>query len=395
MIRDLAAAAQGTFDPMPASAAVRDLETRLHGDGAAIDSFLASHEFPLAEPPLYTFAYRGAADAVNLRHWINGLATSQPFRRLHGTDLWVRTVELPPGSRVEYKLEIVNRGRAEWIEDPLNPQRAMDPFGANSVVAAAGYEVPEWTLPDPDARPGTLEERAIESEILGEAREYTLYLPARFRARRRYPLLIVHDGPDYLEYAGLRTVLDNLIHRLEIPSMVVALLHPVARLREYAANLEHARFLIEELVPQLERELPLHATPEGRCLMGASMGAVACFHAATREPGFFERLLLQSGSFAFTDIGENPRGPAFEPIVEFVNEYRADPKPVSRRVFLSVGTYESLVYENRSLLPVLQATGMNVRYVEARDGHNWENWRDRLREGLSWLLPGPLWMVYE
>ncbi len=28
-------------------------------------------------------------------------------------------------------------------------------------------------------------------------------------------------------------------------------------------------------------------------------------------------------------------------------------------------------------------------------GHNWENWRDRLREGLSWLFPGPLWMVYE
>ena len=28
--------------------------------------------------------------------------------------------------------------------------------------------------------------------------------------------------------------------------------------------------------------------------------------------------------------------------------------------------------------------------VEARDGHNWENWRDRLREGLAWLFPGPL-----
>ena len=34
-------------------------------------------------------------------------------------------------------------------------------------------------------------------------------------------------------------------------------------------------------------------------------------------------------------------------------------------------------------------------YEEARDGHNWENWRDRLRSGLSWLFPGPLWMVYE
>ena len=47
------------------------------------------------------------------------------------------------------------------------------------------------------------------------------------------------------------------------------------------------------------------------------------------------------------------------------------------------------------MAPVLQSTGMEVRYVEARDGHNWEAWRDRLREGLSWLFPGPLWMIYE
>jgi enterochelin esterase-like enzyme len=107
-------------------------------------------------------------------------------------------------------------------------------------------------------------------------------------------------------------------------------------------------------------------------------------------------LLLQSGSFAFTDIGDrNHRGPLFDPIVAFVNELRARRMPVAEKVFVSCGTYESLIYENRSLVPLLQATGMEVRFVEARDGHNWENWRDRLREGLSWLFPGPLWLVYE
>ena len=109
----------------------------------------------------------------------------------------------------------------------------------------------------------------------------------------------------------------------------------------------------------------------------------------------FGRLLLQSGSFAFTDIGLSERGPAFEPVVRFVNEFRSRPTAVSDRLFVSCGVYESLIYENRSLVPILQSTGMEVRYVEARDGHNWENWRDRLRDGLSWLLPGPLWMIYE
>jgi enterochelin esterase family protein len=82
-------------------------------------------------------------------------------------------------------------------------------------------------------------------------------------------------------------------------------------------------------------------------------------------------------------------------VVEFMRGFRARPTTVADRAFMSCGTYESLIYENRSLVPLLQSTGMSVRYIESRDGHNWENWRDRLRDGLSWLLPGPLWMVYE
>ena len=75
--------------------------------------------------------------------------------------------------------------------------------------------------------------------------------------------------------------------------------------------------------------------------------------------------------------------------------FRDAPGKPAERVYMSVGTYESLTYYNRSIQPLLTSTGMTVRYSEARDGHNWENWRDRLREGLSWVFPGPLWWVYE
>ena len=151
----------------------------------------------------------------------------------------------------------------------------------------------------------------------------------------------------------------------------------------------------ETLIPKLEGLYPLSTRPADRCLMGASFGAVASLSTAWRYPAFYGRLLLQSGSFAFTDIGTHQRGPYFDPVVEFMNAYRREPIPVAERVYVSCGIYESLIYENRSLVPVLQATGMDVRYVESRDGHNWENWRDRLREGLSWLFPGPLLLVYE
>ena len=357
--------------------------------------FLEEHSFPVAEGSSVTFVYRGAADRVELRHFIYGLESSRAFQRLDGTDFWYLVQVLPERSRVEYKIDVIRGEDHTWIRDPLNANLAYDPFGANSVCYGAGYEKPDWVQRDPAARQGTLEEISLPSAAFGDQRTLQVYLPSRFRPQRRYPLLVVHDGGDYLHYSDLKTVLDNLIHRLEIPPMVVALTHSPDRLREYGADPRHARFLVEELVPFLEERYPLLPEPASRGLMGASFGGVATLFTAWKYPSFFSRLLLQSGSFAFTDIGDQKRGPAFAPVVEFVNAFREEPVAMAERVYVSCGVYESLIYENRSLVPILQGTGMKVRYEEARDGHNWENWRDRLRKGLSWLFPGPLWMVYE
>lgn len=360
-----------------------------------VNAFMSAHKFPLVEGPAITFVWRGAAEAVHLKHWVFGLPSSQQLTRVENTDLFYLTFELPPGSRVEYKLEVVRNGHGEWMQDPLNNAQARDPFGANSVAHGEGYEVPSWIHHDPDSAPGKMDEIFVESSAFGR-RGVGVYLPARFRKTRRYPLLIVHDGHDYMQYANLGPILDNLMHRLEIPEVIVCLTSSPNRIVEYANDERHANWLTDELVPTLEKVLPLDKRPQSRCLMGASFGAVAALSTAWRKPGFYGRLLLQSGSFAFTDIGQrNHRGPLFDPVVQFMNQLRARPIAMSERVFVSCGMYESLIYENRSLVPMLEATGMDVRFVEARDGHNWENWRDRLRQGLSWLFPGPFLMVYE
>ena len=352
--------------------------------------------FPVVEGPHATFIWRGEADGVTLRHWIFGLESESSLARIPTTDVWYLTLDIPHGSRVEYKYEIHRGGSSQWIEDPRNPNRARDPFGANSVLQGEGYEVPDWITPDEDARPGMLEPFSFHSKTFDARRYGSIYLPARFRKTRQYPLVVVHDGSDYVNFASMRIVLDNLIHRLEIPDMIVAFTDSPDRLREYANDERHAKFLTEELLKDLTGRLPIIDRPQARCLMGASFGAVAAFSTAVRYPDVWGRLLLQSGSFAFTDIGtRNRRGPLFDRVVEFVNTVRQEPTAVSERVFMSCGVYESLIYENRSLVPLLDATGMQVKFVEARDGHNWENWRDRLREGLSWLFPGPLMFVYE
>lgn len=371
----------------------------LLGDGPpdpeAVNRFIDGREFPLVDAQGVTFLYRGEADTVLLQHWVYGLPSSQPLERVPGTDLWHLFLELPPRSRIEYKFDVVQDGNNHWITDPLNPLTAEDPFGRNSVCRAYGYERPVWTLPDSGARPGTIEAIELHSRHLEGPREVQCYLPARFRRNRRYPLLVVHDGADFLRFADLKVVLDNLIERLEVPPMIVAMTEAGDRLREYAGDPRHASFIAEELLPALQDRLPLEDSPSRRALMGASFGAVASLATAWNYPGLFNRLLLLSGSFAFSDIGSHRRGPAFDPVVEFMNRFRRRPGRPARRIYLACGIYESLIYENRSIVPLLQANDIRVRFHEVRDGHNWENWRDRLREGLSWLFPGPLWMIYE
>lgn len=361
-----------------------------------VDAFLREHPVPLVEGPRCTFLWRGEADAVAVVHRVLGLPDRLPMRRLHDTDLWWVVLELPETSRVEYQLEITRGTWTERVNDPANPHRSHSPVGSSSVVFATGYAGPDWAEHDPEARQGTLEDVVIPSRALGRDARVTLYLPARFRRTAAYPLLVVHDGPDYLQYAAAKTVLDNLLHRLDVAELVAAFLHPGDRLVEYANSTAHARFVTDELLPRLERDLPLVQQPSGRCLMGASFGAVASLATAYRHPDTYGGLLLQSGSFVFTDIGsDHGGGPVFDPVVRFTNRYRARPRAVADRVFASCGVYEPLITRNRSMVPIWQSTGMRVRYVESRDGHSWENWRDRLRDGLTWVFPGPRKYVYE
>ncbi len=365
-------------------------------DAAAVEGFLARHEAPVIEGSRCTFLFRGEADEVLLAQRIVGLPELIPLRRLYGTDLWYLVLELPRGSRVNYQLELRRGPHVERINDPLNPKLSYSPVGTSSVCFGPGYETPEWTQPDTEARPGELVEMLVPSRALGRDCPVTVYLPARFRRTASYPLLVVHDGPDFLQYAAAKTVLDNLIHRLDVAETVVAFVRPEDRLTEYANSTAHSRFLTQELLPQLELELPLVGKPSGRCLLGSSFGAVASFSAAVRSPETYGSLVLMSGSFVFTDIGmDHGGGEVFDPVVKFVNKYRARPTHVAERLFVSCGVYEPLIVQNRSMVPTFESAGMTVRFVEAFDGHNWENWRDRSQDALSWVYPGPQKFVYE
>ena len=169
----------------------------------------------------------------------------------------------------------------------------------------------------------------------------------------------MHDGGDFLRYAAAQTVLDNLIHRGHMAETVVAFLYPGDRLVEYANSAAHAEFVTRELLPFLESEFPLATEPSARCLLGSSFGAIASLSTARRYPDMYGSLVLMSGSFVFTSNGKpHDGGPVFDPVVEFVNDYRRHPTKVADRLFVSCGAFEPLVIRQRPMLETFRSVGM-------------------------------------
>jgi enterochelin esterase-like enzyme len=352
----------------------------------AVAGFLFEHDFPLAEPGAVTFAWRGAADRVELVRWIHAGADRVPFQRVPDTELWLLRLGVEDSGRFEYKLGVVRDGGEELVVDPLNPARAEDPFGENSECRTWGYARPAWSEPR-GAPSGSIEEVEVASEAFGEARVERVYLPAGYTPRRRYPLVVIHDGFDFLVYADLATSLDNLIEAGELPPLVAALVQTRDRMGEYSGSRRHARYLVHELLPALEGTYRLSRRPRDRVLLGASLGAVASLSTAFRYPGCFGGLVLKSGSFIFDEgkLARRPH-PVFHRIARLVRALRRAPALPATRAFVSTGELEGLAEENRALASFLRERGVDVLFKSAWDGHHWHNWRDQLRDGLRWVL---------
>lgn len=350
------------------------------GPGPLVDAIFRAGGAPLHQGQTTTFLYVGDAETVRLHHWMDMFPVLPPFERHLGTDLWSLTIDLPERSRIEYKIALRTDGRRRLILDPLNTRRARDPYGSNSVVTGPLYVRPDWSLPRAGVEAGTFSSVAIDSQIFGDTRHARIYLPAG-AGPDPLPLLLAHDGSEYAEYAALTVVLDNLIASGDLPAMACVLSDPQERTAEYTGDHRHADHLVAELIPAVAERVAID--PTRRIALGASLGAVASLHAAHRHPGTFSGLVLQSGSFVTALGGRHRGGPVFEPVVAFMREWLEDPGQLPPQIHVSCGRFDGLIAENRAMAALFENLGVDVGYREVPDGHNWENWRDRLRAGLT------------
>ncbi|MBX3420238.1 MAG: esterase family protein [Pirellulaceae bacterium] len=243
---------------------------------------------------------------------------------------------------------------------------------------------------------------SLASKIFpGTQRDYWIYVPAAYAADKPACTMVVQDGMAQASQWNLPAVLDELIHAGEVPVTVgifvspgvVASSKPETQPRfnrsfEYdSLGDRYARFLLEELLPEVAARYNLSSDPNHRAIAGASSGAICAFNAAWERPDAFRRVLSTIGTYVGLRGGHE-----FPVLVR-----KTEQKPL--RIFLQGGSRDLNIYAgdwwlaNQSMLSALQWAGYDVHHSWGDGGHDSKHAKQIMPDALRWLwrdFPQPI-----
>ena len=196
--------------------------------------------------------------------------------------------------------------------------------------------------------------------IAGTVRRYWIYVPAQYNRKKSANVLVFQDGQRATNPQGSLRVpqaMENLIARGDMPVTIGIFITPGNLSETYPTDLEmknpnhrreeydalddtYARFLIDEMLPEVAKKYNLTDDPEKRAIGGTSSGAICAFTVAWQRPDMFRRVISMIGSY--TSIGYAPAADG-KPMTPGGDLYptliRKNPiKPI--RIFLQDGEHD-------------------------------------------------------
>jgi predicted alpha/beta superfamily hydrolase len=253
--------------------------------------------------------------------------------------------------------------------------------------------------------PGRLERiHAFESEILGNTRDITVYLPPgydeRRNAERHYPVLYMQDGQNLFDperafipgqhWRLLEAADVAIASRKAEPMIIVGIDNAGAdRIDEYTPTrdeprsaggraVDYERFVLDELKPQIDGRF--HTDAARTAVGGSSLGGLLTLFLTLHRPDVFTRAAVMSPS-----VWWNGRA-----ILRDVDAFRFAARP---RLWLDIGGREgaNVLADARLLRDRLLAKGWNAEnfryYEDRRADHSERAWALRARMMLEFLFP--------
>jgi enterochelin esterase-like enzyme len=234
----------------------------------------------------------------------------------------------------------------------------------------------------------------------GTSRSFWVYVPAQYDATEPASLIVFQDGEGYLDpLDDLRgaTVLDNLIHRGDLPVTIGVFVNPgvlvdVAapeggrnkqRNAEYDAfDDRYVTFLIEEIIREVTRRWSVTDDPDRWCICGFSSGGNGAFTAAWLRPDVFRRVICCLSSFA-----QMPGGNPYPSLLA-----QTPAKPL--RIFMQAGHRDlgwnepdgNWLAENLRVAAALAEVDYDFRLVLGDGGHSPNHAGVLLPDALRWAF---------
>jgi enterochelin esterase-like enzyme len=269
--------------------------------------------------------------------------------------------------------------------------------GGDRRLGGGQLEVYE-THPDSREQPGvpkgtTKQMPPWESKIFaGTKRDWWVYVPAQYKPESPAAVMVFQDGNSYREYVP--TVFDNLIAKGDMPVTVGIFIQPgvfeggrANRSFEYdTLSDQYARFLLEEILPEVEKTVKLRKDPASRAIAGASSGGICAFTAAWERPNEFGKVVSWIGSFVNIASGKTVRegGHNYEAMIR-----KTPKKPI--RVFLQDGANDldnangNWPLANQTLAKSLAYAKYDYRFEYGSGFHSHRHGRAIFPDTLRWL----------
>ena len=208
--------------------------------------------------------------------------------------------------------------------------------------------------------------------------------------------MVFQDGAGPKDYVP--TVFDNLIAKGDMPVTVGIFIQPGVfaegrsnRSFEYdTLSDQYARFLLEEILPEVEKTVKLRHDAASRAISGSSSGGICAFTVAWERPDQFSKVLSWIGSFTNIAAGKTVRegGHNYEAMVR--KTCRGNRSASSSRTARTTWTTRTATGRSRirrwpSHWP---SRGYDYRFEYGQGFHSNRHGRAILPDSLRWLWRG-------
>src|ERR1043166_7094608 len=269
----------------------------------------------------------------------------------------------------------------------------------SAVFAADDYRLGTDSMPREGVPHGEVTKDHWSSKIFpGTERDYWIYIPKQYDAAKPACVMVFQDGGGYVNISTngqwrVPTVFDNLIAKKERPVTLGIFINPGEvppaepgqkarsnRSFEYdSLGDQYARFLLEEILPEVGKKYNLTKDPDGRAICGISSGGICAWTVAWERPDAFRKVLSHVGSFT------NIRGGHVYPALI----RKTERKPI--RIFLQDGSgdldnlHGNWPLANQEMAAALKFMKYDYKFEFGDGGHNGKHGGAILPDALRWL----------